>query len=80
MNNVSKNEFKSEIARRGTNQRDFCKKYNLNYVIFNQALNGFVKMRIEYENAMGVFMNEPQQTQFPFMEEGSDGSSEEQNS
>ena len=50
------NDFRAKLKDRDMSLKDFVIKYNLDYQMFNQAINRLRPLRIEYVEAISKFM------------------------
>ncbi len=51
-------DFKMKLMEKGETILDFCNKNEFDYNTFNQALNGFISMREDYQKAIDTVVNE----------------------
>ena len=52
VNMNKQHDFKMKLMEKGVTILDFCNENNFDYNTFNQALNGFINMRDEYQTAI----------------------------
>jgi hypothetical protein len=57
LNMNKQHEFKMKLLERGESILDFCNTNNFDYNTFNQALNGFISMREEFQTAIDTIIN-----------------------